>query len=43
LWQIKDNARDRSLLVIRRDDNALNEEIRQRRKLKKDKDRNKQR
>jgi hypothetical protein len=41
--QIKDNARDRSLLVIRRDDNALHEEIRQRRKLKNDKDRNRQR
>jgi hypothetical protein len=41
--QIKDNARDRSLLVIRRDDEASNEVIRQHRKLKKDKDRNKQR
>ncbi len=32
LGQIKKNARDRSLLVVGRDDKALNEEIRKRRK-----------
>ena len=37
--QIKKNTRDRALLVVGRDDEALNEKIRQQRKSKKDKDR----
>jgi len=37
--QIKENARDRSLLVTGRDDEALNEKVRQQQKSKKRKDR----
>jgi hypothetical protein len=43
IQKIKDNARDRSLLVIGRDDAVLSEALRQRRKSENDKDRDRKR
>lgn len=43
IQKIKDNARDRSLLVIGRDNAVLSETLRQRRRLQKDKDRDRER
>jgi hypothetical protein len=43
IQQIKGNARDRSLLVIGRDDEALNETVRRRRTAPKGKDRDRER
>lgn len=39
IQQIKNNAQDRTLLITGRDDEALNEKIRQQREASKDKDR----